>query len=91
MSKRWFDGLPEDEKALLTRLPAEPTRDARARLRAMRPTLRAELERRGVRVHTPSKADRRAMKGPLRKVAPELAGALSPAASALLRAARGSR
>lgn len=59
-SERWLEGLPEQVRRELVRLPDALVRDARRNLRQMTPDLLGHLRRRGIEVHEPSRAERAA-------------------------------
>ncbi|MDD9932265.1 MAG: TRAP transporter substrate-binding protein DctP [Myxococcales bacterium] len=88
-SKRWYEGLPEDPKRGLAKLPASITRDARKAQRALRPRMLEALEARGVEVVEPSSRERRALTRALRSVPAAVAAEGGGMSKRMLRAARG--
>jgi TRAP-type C4-dicarboxylate transport system substrate-binding protein len=88
-SRQWFDGLPEDPKRGLSKLPTSLTKNARVALRDLRPTMLGALTARGVQVVESTGKKRRSAARPLRGIANAIARETGAAGARLLRAVRG--
>ncbi|HJL03460.1 MAG TPA: TRAP transporter substrate-binding protein DctP [Polyangiaceae bacterium LLY-WYZ-15_(1-7)] len=87
-SKRWFDGLPDDIKQVLTNVPGDMERSGRRNVRRMDPILVRNLERYGIQVHRPSASERQAFAQATSSVANRTASKIGSGARNLLRAIR---
>ncbi|MEM1417633.1 MAG: TRAP transporter substrate-binding protein DctP [Myxococcota bacterium] len=87
-SKRWFDGLPDDVKAVIQNVPSNVTQQGRRNVRRMDPILIQNMERYGITVHRPSAAERQAFAQASRNVANQVAKKAGGNARRLLQAIR---